>query len=201
MSIHTLYPTRLTKHRQVKTSKLKNNELVWHYTTGETFRLIEESGLLLPTAIGIVPPEKPLLWFSEHPIYEPTAIKALLKNGVIRNMTLRELYKYGGGLCRLGYPRTGLHHDRELREVAFISRQVWRLLVSQGRKQGSNPLHWWGTTEALPISRLVVEIMDEDMVWQRVFTPMDECPSPSVPTLIPSGITLAATGTTGLPRF
>ncbi len=49
----------------------------WHYTTGDKYELIKKSGLLLPADIGISPPERPILWFSTHPRYEPTALKPL----------------------------------------------------------------------------------------------------------------------------
>jgi hypothetical protein len=35
--------------------------LAWHYTTGHICRKILECGLLVPTAIGIKPPEKGII--------------------------------------------------------------------------------------------------------------------------------------------
>lgn len=180
---------------------LSRNELVWHYTTGDTYDRIVESGLLCPTAIGVVPPEKPVLWFSEHPSYEPTAIKSLLRNGVIHKLSVPELYRFGGGLCRLGYSTAGLHHDRDLREVALISRDTWRGLMSSGRRQGGNPLHWWGTTEAIPLGRLVVEMMDRNWTWNRLSTLESDSQASNSQDRLYAGTLPVATGKANIPRF
>src|SRR5690242_12554077 len=79
-----------------------DHPLAWHYTTGENFRLIVESGFLLPTAVGIGKHEKPVLWFSVAEFWEPTAAKMMLQNGQMVNMGMEGTYKHGGGLARFG---------------------------------------------------------------------------------------------------
>lgn len=143
-------------------------ELAWHYTTGEKFILIVDSGMLLPTDIGTMPPEKPVLWFSKHPYFEPTAQKTVVENGKMRRLPVTELFKAGSGLIRFGYPTARLFHGRSLRAEARIPRIQWKVLEKVARKQGSNPEDWWGTTESLVIDDLVVEVMNESMEWQRV---------------------------------
>jgi hypothetical protein len=53
--------------------------LAWHYTTGSNALLIFESGVLRPTSLYVAPPEKPVLWFSTTPYWEPTASKKVAR--------------------------------------------------------------------------------------------------------------------------
>lgn len=143
-------------------------EIVWHYTTGALFMKIVESGFLLPTSVGVQAPELPVLWFSKHPVFEPTARKAVLENGKIRVLSVRETFERGGGLVRFGVKPEGLYQATALRAAAKIPRRTWKALESIAHRQGSNSQNWWGTTEALPIDSIVIEVMDEDMTWKRV---------------------------------
>lgn len=146
-----------------------NDRLAWHYTTGEKFYYIVKSGLLIPTGYGVIPPEKPVLWFSEHSYFEPTAVKDIgTSGGGRRRATLSELFKVGLGLCRFGCHTEKLLHHRAIQREARISEEQWLALEQIGKHQGSNPLDWWGTTKRLPIDLLVIEVMDEEMSWVRV---------------------------------
>ena len=144
------------------------SELVWHYTTGEKFKLIVESGLLLTASIGVYPPEKPILWFSSHPYFEPTAIKNYELNGKIRRLSLPELFKLGRGLCRFGYQKKLLLSGQALRADARMPLKIWKRLEQVALEQGSHSRYWWGITECLPIGNLVIEVMADSMNWERV---------------------------------
>ena len=146
--------------------------LVWHYTTGEKFLRIAESGMLLPTGIGVTPPEKPVLWFSRHQFFEPTAVKAVMERGRPRRCGIAEMRELGGGLVRFGYAQELLHGDSALRAVAKISRAVWRRLQKEARVQGGNPADWFGTLESLHIADLVIDVMDDTMNWVTMTTPL-----------------------------
>lgn len=76
--------------------------IAWHYTTAQKYHLIKQSWLSLPAHIGVAPPELPILWFSTHPTYEPTARKSLgdAYGNIIRLLTVQEMYRLAGGLVR-----------------------------------------------------------------------------------------------------
>lgn len=143
-------------------------ELVWHYTTGECFLQIVRMGRLLPTGIGSTPPEKPVLWFSNHPHFEPTAIKTVSHLGEARQLSLQEMYEMGRGLVRFGYPTRRLLPWVKLRKKAKIPTQLWDPLERVARRQGGNPDDWWGTTQGLDVESLVVDVMNRSMTWERV---------------------------------
>lgn len=143
-------------------------ELAWHYTTGEIFLKIVETRMLLPTGIGTLPPEKPIVWFSKHPFFEPTAIKTIQDHGQVRRASLREMFELGRGLVRFGYPAFRLLPWVELRKKAQIPVQLWGSLETVARQQGADPAHWWGTTQGLGVDSLVVDVMNAAMDWERV---------------------------------
>jgi hypothetical protein len=143
-------------------------EIVWHYTTGHFFLKIVESGFLLPTGIGVEAPEKPLLWFSKHPVFEPTARKGWREGGKHRVLSVQETRERGGGLVRFGIKPEALLHGNSLRAGARMSLKVWNHLERVAQEQGSTNRNWWGTTEALPINSMIIEVMDEDSTWKRV---------------------------------
>jgi len=151
--------------------KTHHSEIAWHYTTGEKFRLIVNSGVLLPTPVGIGADEKPVLWFSKHPYYEPTARKAVIEEGVLRILPVPELFQRGGGLVRFGYPTALLHHGDVLQAEAGISSNDWCAMAANGKRQGGDAEDWWGSTGYVAVHSCIVEVMTKALQWQRVFTP------------------------------
>jgi len=146
----------------------KDQALVWHYTTGDLHTLIMESGLLLPSTGNLMPFELPILWFSEHPFYEPTATKECLQDGEWRNMSVEEMYSIAGGLYRFGFPKANLLRGNALRAAARMPLMIWKMLEKLALLEGACPWHWWGTTQCLPVDVLVVERMNEFMQWERI---------------------------------
>lgn len=142
--------------------------LAWHYTTGQKFVQIVERGVLLPTARYVKPPEKPILWFSLHPYWEPTANKLWVQDGGRRTLTMRETFQRARGLVRFGCDVRDLLMGEALRRKAGMSASVWRGLAAEGRRQGAKPSDWCGTVAPVPIDDLVVEVMDADFQWQPV---------------------------------
>ena len=49
--------------------------LLWHYTTGTCFLQIVDDGMIRPATAFIAPGERPIVWFSAHPLWEPTACR------------------------------------------------------------------------------------------------------------------------------
>lgn len=143
--------------------------LAWHYTTGERFQLIVASGLLVPAAAGVVPPERPVVWFSLAQDFEPTALKGAVEpNGKRRTMTLQEMREHGAGLVRFGLAPHALLTGDALRRQARINRATWAALRAAGRRVGADPGFWFGSLEALALADLVVDVEEGAGRWVRV---------------------------------
>lgn len=142
--------------------------IAYHYTTAQKYELIKQSGLLLPADIGVLPPELPILWFSTHPRYEPSALKPLGDEygNVIRMLTVKELHERAGGLVRFGISVSNLKRGEELRKAAKMSSTVWRKLEKSGKKIKANPSDWLGHVGSIDIQEVTIEVMDENMVWR-----------------------------------
>ena len=139
----------------------------WHYTTGDKYKLIKKSGLLLPADIGIRAPECPILWFSTHPKFEPTAMKPIrnLAGDFIRMLTLEELREMAGGLVRFGCPVRRLKFGENLRREAKMKAKIWSSLAKAATKVNASQSDWWGHVGTMEIGDLTVELMSNRMKW------------------------------------
>lgn len=135
-----------------------------------------ESGVLCPATAHVPAGEKPVLWFSAHPYYEPTARKAVTEMGVLRVLDIPEMHKRAKGLVRFGYPRRLLLRGSNLRQTANIHPDMWRGLTIAARRQGANPDDWWGCLEPVLVYDCVVDVMAENLRWERVAQPSDDEP-------------------------
>lgn len=138
----------------------------WHYTTGEKYELIKKSGLLLPADFGVCEPERPILWFSTHPKFEPTAMKPLRSaQSFVRMLTLEELREMAGGLVRFGCPVSRLKFGDNLRREAKMKSKIWRGLAKAATKINASQSDWWGHVGTMDIADLTVELMSNRMTW------------------------------------
>lgn len=141
--------------------------MAWHYTTGEKFALIRRHGLLLQATKGVMPPERPVVWFSLNQQFEPTARKGIIKNGVQVWATLDEMRQLAGGLFRLGIDPSQLLHVEVLKRRARINAATWRVLCATAADVGADPGLWFGCLDPVPVSGLAVEFMDGSQ-WVRM---------------------------------
>ena len=141
--------------------------IAWHYTTGQKYELIKKTGILLPADIGVTPPEKPILWFSTHRKYEPSAMKPLgdSRGNIIRMLTLNEMKDMAGGLYRFGSSVTELKCGENLRKAAKMQSIMWRCLIKNGARLKADPADWWGHVGSLYLAEVTVEMMDANMRW------------------------------------
>lgn len=137
--------------------------LAWHYTTGDNFRQIVESGELRPTDSFIAKGEKPILWFSRHQDWEPTACKGVRDpvTGTRRTLTRWETCEMCGGLVRFGVSQARLVAWPEVARTARMPKKMIGALVTVGLREGAVPTWWMGTFDA--IAREEWEAID---VWQ-----------------------------------
>src|SRR5262245_34334142 len=72
--------------------------MIWHYTTYDRLLRILGDGMIRPATAHVPEGERPVVWFSFHPFWEPTATKGIVIGGVTRDATEEEM----GGLVRIG---------------------------------------------------------------------------------------------------
>lgn len=146
----------------------QTSKLAWHYTTGTKFKQIVESGYLDPKKTATPPNEKPILWFSKHQYFEPTAQKAVrLPNGQIENLGMMGTYEMGGGLIRFGYPIAKLTEYKKLCRQAGVAMLDVLSLERVGVSQGAKPTDWMGTLKKIDIQDCIIEVLSGD-AWVNV---------------------------------
>ncbi len=148
------------------------NGLVWHYTTGECFAAILDSGAIRPATAGVRAGERPAVWFSRREPWEPTANKMLLApDRRLRSLSMRETAEYGGGLVRIGVARAVASHGwREFLTESGITPQMSRGLVKAAKEQKANPLDWFVCFS--PVPRMMWSAVDvwDAGAWVRSWT-------------------------------
>lgn len=167
----------------------KTPDFLYHYTIGPKLALIEQAGALIPKGFLAEPRERPVLWLSENPQWEPTANKVMSRDGgqTFVRPTLLELQKTVG-IFRF---RVDTRRAAQLQElgvrlvpwtriatVAHISQRHMADMVKRGMAWGSTPMHWWGCMDPLPLTleeqgALIIEAREpvpvgQQQSWQRV---------------------------------
>lgn len=167
----------------------KPPDFLYHYTVGPKLAQIAQSGALLPRGFEAEPREKPVLWLSENPQWEPTANKVMSRDGgqTFERPPLRQLQTLVGIFrFRLDTRKTGLLQELGIRlvpwsrigTVAHISPRHIAAMIQRGMSWGATPTHWWGCMDPLPLSleeqgALIIEAREPAPVgqqdsWQRV---------------------------------
>jgi hypothetical protein len=144
--------------------------VVYHYTTGQNFHRIVGMGAILP-AVDYVPlGEKPIVWFSYDPLWEPTACKSLRDNsGSIIHLDREGTAQHGGGLVRIGvHPRTAPHDWHTLKELSGMSSKIARALYRTAIEKGSRPGNWRGTFDPVPRSNWTSVDVFHNGLWVPV---------------------------------
>jgi hypothetical protein len=146
-----------------------SRQLAWHYTTGEWFQAIVESGVILPSTAYIDPDEKPIVWFSLNSHWEQTANKLDLEADGLRTLSMEETAAHCGGLDRFGVcPAVCPYTWRELKQLSGMSPRIAAALYRIGIEQGARPGQWRGTFE--PVGREQWRLVDvyQAGVWVRI---------------------------------
>jgi hypothetical protein len=135
----------------------------YHYTNEYKAAGIIEDQLLKTSGGG--GREKKILWFSTHPIYEPTAIKPIMLGGEMQFHTWAEYQK----LFKLY--RFQLVSDRYLspwgttNKNAKTPSKLRKKMELVGKMQGGKPSQWFGTLDNVPRIELLMQVFDGD-VWK-----------------------------------
>lgn len=140
--------------------------VAWHYTIGLKLEAILKDGFIRQATAGVPKGERPVVWLSQHPVFEPTARKLFVTpDGSARIVSVEENARLGGGLVRIGYPLCDLVPWPEIGVRAGIGRAMRRRLETIAIRQGATPAHWWGSLEPLAVNAGVVEVMNSSGRW------------------------------------
>ncbi|HEV8177052.1 MAG TPA: hypothetical protein VGP44_05125 [Gemmatimonadales bacterium] len=135
-------------------------DLLWHYTIGDRWFLIQEARYLKLATAMIGKGERGAVWFSRNQDYEPTAFKGpgWQHNGVVTMGMRLELRRLGHGLWRIGVdPATAPVSWEQFKETSGIDPIIAYGLTGAGRKQGADPADWYCSYAEVPEER-----------WRRV---------------------------------
>jgi hypothetical protein len=126
-----------------------NSRLVYHYTVGGNFTRILASGVILPATEGLLPSQRPVVWFSTNPLWENTVVKGI---PVV-----------GGGYVNIGWAEFN-HNGIPLIRIAIAS-----VLVRVAKMEYAQSDEWRGTFAPVPVEKWVtVETYNvQAMRWQE----------------------------------
>jgi hypothetical protein len=141
--------------------------IAWHYTIGLRAQQIRESGFLMPATANVPEGEIPVVWFSTRQYWEPTANKAMMKDGQRVSLTFAETIEKGGGGYRFGLPAARLVPWTRLKDEARISREMAAGLIRAGKRAGADPEFWYGALEPVPVSNCAIERLEGNF-WVKV---------------------------------
>lgn len=106
----------------------------------------------------VAPHEKPVLWFSANPVYEPTAIKLIASGDRAFRPTVEVLHHLIG-IFRFGLNAKDarLMPFNRIQRIAHISPKEAAAMVASGLRIGAKPSHWTGSLVPIPLSELEFE--------------------------------------------
>ncbi|MCL7929152.1 hypothetical protein [Halomonas llamarensis] len=140
---------------------------VFHYSNlVQKLPPVLNSGQLLPHADTHV--ETPLLWFSAHPFWEPTATKPCWTGGTLVNLKFWE-YRDLFGCVRFALPADDnrLMTWREACNYACLPRNERRKLEAAARKRGGDPKQWFAVPVAIPLTDVKLEVLSGN-TWRAI---------------------------------
>lgn len=137
-------------------------EIVWHYAAWMRLPTIVESGELTCSSVG-APNEQPMLWFSAHQQWEPTATKMVKTKTGFRPLTFRQQAEQFGCI-RFGLSAWDLRLKswREACVFAGTPRASVHALERAGKSRGGVPAQWYGSAVSIALDNLRFQVwMDE----------------------------------------
>lgn len=145
--------------------------ILWHYTTIETrLPAILRTGFLMPATDGVPQGERPVVWFSRQPEWEPTACKRWDWRKK-RGRSLDEIAHGHGGLARFGVDPSVAPHDWEaFRQLSGISAAAANGLRESIRSglyagTGAKSSDWYVSFEPVPVELCTIEVYLESLGW------------------------------------
>ena len=166
IQIH-LVPVGLSKPLGVPAAHGPPPSTLWHYTTCQKLDQILASGEIKPSTACLDVNEKPVVWFSARPTWEPTATKCSVPGKLGQLITAHAQ----GGLARIAVSsHVSPYSIEQLHLVARTSLQTCAGLILAGLEMGGDPHDWFFTPDSVPLSLFrAIELYDfaQDQ-WQAV---------------------------------
>jgi hypothetical protein len=127
---------------------------IYHYTTGDRFLRIIAYKAILPATAHVEPPEIPAVWLSSAPVWEQSATKGVIEDGVRRQANLAELIVLCGCLVRIEIDPTCLHllGPSDFSSALHITPDVHDRLIAAGLEMGADPNEWSAVAGPVPLS-------------------------------------------------
>lgn len=140
---------------------------IYHYTTEFAIGSILSDGFIKEASGSIGPREIPAVWFTRHPMWEPTANKGIMTpDGVHRGVlttaemfAMIRLYRFKIPLKALPKPLKALPWA-QLKRKARISGKEQRRLISAAKSVNSDHTLWYGVLNPVPVSIMTIEVWD-----------------------------------------
>jgi hypothetical protein len=127
---------------------------VYHYTTGDRFLRIIASRAILPATAHVAPPEIPAVWLSSAPVWEPSATKGVIENGIRRQASLAELIGVCGCLVRIEIDPAAVRllEPNTFQKSLHIPDAVHDRLIAAGLEMGADPANWSAVAGPVPFT-------------------------------------------------
>lgn len=127
---------------------------VYHYTTGDRLLRIIASRAILPATAHVAPPEIPAVWLSSAPVWEPSATKGVIEDGIRRQASLAELIGLCGCLVRIEIDPAAVQllEPDSIREALRIPAVVHDRLLAAGLEMGADPANWRAVAGSIPLA-------------------------------------------------
>jgi hypothetical protein len=143
---------------------------VYHYTTGDRFLRIIASRAILPATAHVKPPEIPAVWLSSAPVWESSATKGVIEDGVRRQASLAELIRLCGCLVRIEVDPTAVRmvEPGAFRDALRIPPDIHDCLIAAGFEMGADPAQWRAVAGPVPLTafrRIEFSIEAEAPQW------------------------------------
>lgn len=142
---------------------------LYHYFPTVHLPDILDDGSLRPSAAGGGRGERPALWFTSRPTYEPTAVKLVEEGHSVRQMTLQEQARRFG-LARITVPG----HIAPLTWTDWVAESGVRpvevkRMRRKARRLGSDIALYRATFDAVPVAACAaVETSADGRSWSAV---------------------------------
>ena len=127
---------------------------LYHYTTGDRLLRIIASRQILPAIAHVAPPEIPAVWLSSAPVWEPSATKGVIEEGIRRQASLYELIGLCGCLVRIEIDPNPIRliAPGAFRAALCIPPEVHDRLIAAGLEMGADPENWSAVAGPVPLT-------------------------------------------------
>ena len=147
---------------------------LYHYCSGQHTFKIGETGAILPSAAGAKGRERPAVWLTSRPTYEPTAVKQWEDHSGIRQLTLAEQATLIG-LARIVVPASlaPLTWAEWVRESG-VRKSEAKWMAKRAHRLGSDVGLYRATFEPIPLEAcLGIDVSRDGVEWTRVMDIVD----------------------------